>query len=692
MANINDWLSIDKVSGEGNASITLTANASSKITERTASLEVKGQGKSVFVSVKQKPIVIEVTLDNTQINAEKVGGVFENGITSTVAWKANVSHSWIKMSVSSGGVGYTPFTITLTECAAERIGNVVFTTNDGEEMVILSVKQIGSDLTDLFWIEFEETGARVTIGPHSQYASISGGKYTDIEYSYDGFSWSKPTQTDKNKNKYFDVGNHYVVYLKNNTFKINAGNVGAEYIRFTKYARVGGRLDNIVSMQPYAATDMFKGNKYLRDASALILPWEQLEKRCFYDMFFECSALEYGPKLPSTHLAGSCYIGMFSYCTSLKEAPELPATDLPYDSGDSMVYGCYQSMFSNCTSLKIPPALPATKLADKCYSNMFFSSGIEETPLLNADVLAESCYSGMFFRCTSLKKANTLPAITLSDSCYLEMFRECTALETPPTILATIGADYCFESMFRGCNSLKYIPQIRLNDIPKNGCYCMFYGCTSLTTIPSFSFNSIGNQGCLSMFQGCTSLESFGEFKVNTFDYRSCYQMLKGCTKLTYFPPISQGTLADGCLSSLFDGCTALETPPALPLTNLAESCYSQMFRGCTNLKVAPVLPSTTLANYCYMSMFYGCTSLEESPDLLAPTLVNDCYSQMFWGCTSLRRIKMIASDVSASYALNNWVYKINSTTGTFIKHPDVSISTGDSGIPRGWTVETATV
>ena len=50
----------------------------------------------------------------------------------------------------------------------------------------------------------------------------------------------------------------------------------------------------------------------------------------------------------------------------------------------------------------------------------------------------------------------------------------------------------------------------------------------------------------------------------------------------------------------------------------------------------------------------------------------------------------MLATDISAETCLGNWVKNV-STTGTFVKHPDAKIPTGISGIPSGWTVETAT-
>ena len=62
----------------------------------------------------------------------------------------------------------------------------------------------------------------------------------------------------------------------------------------------------------------------------------------------------------------------------------------------------------------------------------------------------------------------------------------------------------------------------------------------------------------------------------------------------------------------------------------------------------------------------------------------------MFYGCTSLTYIKMLATDIRAENCLGNWVKDV-STTGTFIKHPDANLPRGKSGIPSGWTVETAT-
>ena len=113
------------------------------------------------------------------------------------------------------------------------------------------------------------------------------------------------------------------------------------------------------------------------------------------------------------------------------------------------------------------------------------------------------------------------------------------------------------------------------------------------------------------------------------------------------------------------------------------------MFYKCTSLTEAPVLPATLLASCCYYNMFYKCTSLTEAPELPATTLAEACYREMFSGCSKLNKITMLATDISAADCLNQWLYNVSSK-GTFIKAAEMDESkftTGESGIPSGWTV-----
>lgn len=212
------------------------------------------------------------------------------------------------------------------------------------------------------------------------------------------------------------------------------------------------------------------------------------------------------------------------------------------------------------------------------------------------------------------------------------------------------------------------------NEIYKNN---TFAGSTA-------GFNLEGNVMSLIYGDNFIGQESFPSGSNNNF-----YALFQNCTGLTSAENLilPATTLADYCYTSMFNGCTNLATAPALPATTLANYCYSFMFSGCTSLATAPTLPATTLAQSCYQQMFNGCTSLTTAPDLSATTLANYCYFSMFNRCSSLNYIKCLATDISASQCTNSWVRGVAST-GTFDKASSMTgWSTGNSGIPSGWTV-----
>lgn len=126
-----------------------------------------------------------------------------------------------------------------------------------------------------------------------------------------------------------------------------------------------------------------------------------------------------------------------------------------------------------------------------------------------------------------------------------------------------------------------------------------------------------------------------------------------------------------------------------------AASGFSQYFQNCTGLEDARnlILPATTLKAACYYRMFRGCTNLVAAPLLPAPQLLNNSYREMFSGCTSLMYIACLATS-KASDSTTYWVLDVNTTGGTFVKDPSVSVGVGNfwtigiGGVPSGWTVQ----
>jgi len=122
-----------------------------------------------------------------------------------------------------------------------------------------------------------------------------------------------------------------------------------------------------------------------------------------------------------------------------------------------------------------------------------------------------------------------------------------------------------------------------------------------------------------------------------------------------------------------------------------ADNMFRYLFYNNTYLTDASglVLPSTT-RNGCYSRMFQGCTSLKTAPDLLASNIATYAYYHLFDGCGSLNYVKCLAtSGINTSSSTTSWLNGVASS-GTFVKASASSWPSSTSGIPSGWTVQTA--
>lgn len=371
-------------------------------------------------------------------------------------------------------------------------------------------------------------------------------------------------------------------------------------------------------------------------------------RRMFYNCYNMVEAPEFLPdtvlpassitNFPSTGTEIGCYSEMFMECQNLKTAPKLPATEVRYRS--------YYGMFKNCSSIEKAPDLPATTIGAESYSCMFYSCNnlVKIPKILPAMTLETACYSYMFSG-TKIKTAPVLPATSMTWACYHNMFSSCSDLVSPPELPAMSAAQYCYSYMFAYCSSLTTppaLPATKLSD------YCyewMFYSCDALKTAPAL-------------------------------------------------PSLSASY---HCYDSMFSYCYSLTNAPELPATTLSEDCYESMFSFCTGLTGVPsTLPATALSRYCYYGMFKGCTGLTTTPVLPARTVNDYSYEEMFYGCSSLNYVKAMFTNTpgdtwATRYRTRNWLYGV-SATGTFVKNASATWSlSGPSGIPNGWTVETAT-
>lgn len=314
--------------------------------------------------------------------------------------------------------------------------------------------------------------------------------------------------------------------------------------------------------------------------------------------------------------------------------------------------------------------------------------------LINNSSLSNYVFNSLFISNSRIKNHPTnkilLPSTVLSEQCYSSLFYNCSGLTTPPELPATTLASYCYSYMFYDCSGLTIAPELPAT-IMASGCYnMMFYGCTGLTTAPVLPGTTLAFNCYCQMFYGCTGLTTPPALPVTTLAQQCYYGMFQGCTGLTSAPILPALKMENKCYAQMFYECTALTAAPELPATQLAQKCYESMFLACKNLITAPELPATNLFPECYGSMFSGCTSLTSAPVLPATTLSTSCYRNMFRGCKKLNYIKALFTTTPGETFTYGWLYNVSST-GTFVKNSAASWNvTGDSGIPSGWTVQTA--
>lgn len=468
-------------------------------------------------------------------------------------------------------------------------------------------------------------------------------------------------------------------------------------------------LGNIMSLidgylDYYAFKKLFQNCTGLTDASGLLMPSVSLSLSCCSEMFSGCTNLTKAPVLPATTLANGCYYRMFKGCTSLTTVPSnmLPATEL------STRQSCYAEMFRGCTSLTTAPELPATTLGLACYAYMFYGcSNLNYIKCFATDISASDCtlnwVNGVDAYGTFVKADNMYDWTTGNNGIPTNWTVIGKEQQRTPLTFEIAGdgniywrtdyADYAFTIQYKK-NDGEWteitsttgdgatISVVSGDTVQFRGDNVM-YQSNHFYCDCSFSVkNNIMSLLNSTDFSGLTSFESGYTF----------YALFVGCNTLTDASELllPATTLTQSCYYGMFSGCTNLTSAPVLPATTLAMYCYSYMFQNCRSLTTAPELPATTLVDRCYSSMFTNCVSLTSAPDLPAATLTERCYQYMFSGCSNLNYIKCLATNISASYSKSSWVTGV-AATGTFVKAPSMTDwTTGNSGIPSGWTVQDA--
>jgi len=191
------------------------------------------------------------------------------------------------------------------------------------------------------------------------------------------------------------------------------------------------------------------------------------------------------------------------------------------------------------------------------------------------------------------------------------------------------------------------------------------------------------------MFQHCEFLVHAADLLLPATTLKHlCYTgMFYYCTMLVNAPSLPATVISNAnyCYRYMFQGCSSLITPPDLShVTTTARSGLYAMFFDCSSLTTATLPQASHLMQYCYYNMYRGCTSITSADLSSARTIDTHACENMFYGCSSLTYVKCLATDISATDCLTNWLSGVSST-GTFIQAEGVEWPRGASGIPTGW-------
>ena len=428
--------------------------------------------------------------------------------------------------------------------------------------------------------------------------------------------------------------------------------------------------------------------------------------------------------LPATTLTEGCYNMMFQYCTSLVNAPELPATTL--------VTNCYNYMFNECSSLSYIKCLATDISAEGCtagWVSNVAASGIFEKAANMEDWTTG--YDGIPEGWIIPEGGENLIVTTSSVTFYNDI-----------QLVKEVGVGYFGSGGWSASTNVNWVtlsPSQSSNKV------------IQLTITASVNESGLDRTGVviitdgtssktISLTQGEASYLTFEitspgviRWKCNEYGFSRAIQYRKNSGEWTWITSVSgesapsiSVTTGDKVkfkgdnsyyseyipirslrIFSCFSGTTAgfkltgnimslISSTDFMALDHLhgnpEEEAFSYIFADCNTLIDASdlLLPAMSLGWGCYRNMFVNCSSLVNAPELPATTLVNSCYREMFNGCSSLSYIKCLATDISASNCTASWVDNV-AASGTFVKASDMAgWTTGISGIPNGWTVETA--
>ena len=475
-------------------------------------------------------------------------------------------------------------------------------------------------------------------------------------------------------------------------------------------------FDLISNIPAFSFFQLFGDQKNLLSAENLITDnITSVEQDSFTTCFQGCSSLVTAPTFSNvTSVGRGGFISCFKWCTSLVTAPT-------FSNVTSVEQDGFNSCFEECTSLQTIIAPNPSTWDVSSFSDWVSGVPVTGTFIKKYGLDIPTGTSGIPEGWTVVEITDPLYVENIdSVPGYFTLYKVGTPTYTPnlnyridngewfeydivnlPRIEVPTGSKIYLKGNnangFNQDSSAYYMFKLYSSSTSYTGCKCNIGGyITSLlaldnfnliSKIPAYSFYSLfrDNQSLLSAENLITSNIT----NVVDYGFSRCFE---GCTSLVTAPTFDNVTsVADYGFNRCFAGCTSLVTAPTFKnVRNLTKNKqFMECFQSCTSLITPPTFENLKQAGYdTFNTCFYNCTSLVTPPNFINITSIGaTSFKKCFKGCTSLETITAPNPIVGWNTSnFEDWVNGV-SATGTFYKKSGLSIPSGASGIPEGWTV-----
>lgn len=290
MAKLNEWLSIDKLSGEGNAQITLTASSSQELNDRVASLRIDGKGIVSLLNVRQLAFVPTFSISPNPIYFTSDGSEIEVTITGNTSWEL-IADDWVTISDKYGSAYGETITKTIKISVGVNTGDfrqgVLKVKSFSSDVVYASVAitQAAFNVEDYVQMVYETKSDNETLYLFNKDAK--NGYLTKNVGSTSSAIWrnSDNVKVIIIDGVVYDVASYSFTSPLRDGFVIPNMGEHNVYVKFT---------DNIIrATKPSSGSSSpaFRSNPSLK--SIIIPPNYSIASNGYvYGLFFECSALE----------------------------------------------------------------------------------------------------------------------------------------------------------------------------------------------------------------------------------------------------------------------------------------------------------------------------------------------------------------------------------------------------------------